>query len=77
MAKRTKYHVTKRPDGRWQAKEEGASRASMVAHTKAEVVDQARDLAKSKPLGQLFIHKSDGRIQSERTYGKDPYPPKG
>lgn len=77
MVKRTKYHVTQRPDGRWQAKAEGSPRASTVADTKAEAIDRGRDLAKSKPLGQLVIHKSNGRFQSERTYGKDPYPPKG
>ena len=77
MAKRTKYHVTKRPDGQWQAKTEGASRASAVAKTKAEAVDRARDLAKAQPLGQVIIHKSDGKIQTEHTYGSDPYPPKG
>jgi len=41
------------------------------------LIDQARKLAKSKPLGQIVIHKSDGKIQTERTYGRDPYPPKG
>ena len=77
MRKRTKYHVTKRPDGQWQTKAEGASRASQVAKTKAEAIHRARELAKSKPLGQVIIHKSDGKIQTEHTYGKDPYPPKG
>lgn len=75
MAKRTKYNVTRRPDGQWQAKAEGASRASAVSKTKAAAVDRARDLAKSQPLGQVIIHKSDGKIQTEHTYGKDPYPP--
>ena len=75
MPKRTKYHVTMRPDGQWQAKAEGASRASAVS--KAEAVDRARELAKSQPLGQVIIHKSDGKIQAEHTYGKDPHPPKG
>ncbi len=77
MADRTKYHVTKRPDGPWQTKAEGASRASIVAQTKAEVVDRTRDLANAKPLAQVLIHKADGRFQTEHTYGKDPYPPKG
>jgi len=77
MAERTKYHVTKRPDGQWQAKAEGASRASAVTETKEEIIDRARKIAKGKPLGQVVIHKADGRIQSERTYGKDPFPPKG
>ena len=77
MAKRTKYHVTKRSDGQWQAKAEGASRASAVAKTKANTVDRARDLAKAQPLGQIVIHKTNGQIQTEHTYGDDPHPPKG
>jgi len=77
MSKRAKYHVTKRPDGRWQAKAEGASRAAAVLKTKAVTIDKARDLAKSQPLGQVVIHKSNGRIQTEYTYGKDPCPPVG
>ena len=77
MAKRTKYHVTRRPDGHWQTKAEGASRASAVSKTKAEAAGRARDLAKSQPLGQVIIHQSGGKIQTEHTYGQDPYPPKG
>ena len=77
MSDRKTYHVTKRPDGQWQAKGEGASRASAVTKTKAEAVDRARELANAQRPGQIIIHKSDGAIQSERTYGNDPYPPKG
>ena len=77
MAKRKVYHVTKRSDGEWQVKQEGASRASSVHGTKHEAVDQGRQTAKSAELGQLVIHKQDAKIQTEHTYGKDPYPPKG
>ena len=34
-------------------------------------------LAKKGPLGQIKIHKQDGKIQTEHTYGGDPHPPKG
>lgn len=77
MSDRKKYHVTKRPDGQWQTKGEGASRASAVTETKAEAVNRARELAKNQPLGQVVIHKSNGQIQTEHTYGNDPNPPKG
>ncbi|HGY91948.1 MAG TPA: DUF2188 domain-containing protein [Planctomycetes bacterium] len=77
MAKRKIYHVTQRPDGNWQVKTEGARRALSTHSTKAEAVDRGRSVAKSHPLGQLVIHKRDGRIQTEHTYGKDPFPPKG
>jgi hypothetical protein len=45
--------------------------------TKDPAVGRGRSIAKAAPLGQLIIKKEDGRIQEERTYGKDPHPPKG
>ena len=77
MARRKTYHVTPRPDGGWNVKEENASRASSSHDTKAEAIARAKELAKKQALGQVIIHKQDGTIQTEHTYGKDPYPPKG
>ncbi|MGB9298977.1 MAG: DUF2188 domain-containing protein [Anaerolineae bacterium] len=77
MAKRTTYHVTPRPDGGWNVERQNSSRASSSHDTKAEATARAKELAKRHTLGQVVIHKRDGTIQSEHTYGKDPYPPKG
>jgi len=77
MSKRKTYHVTPNADGGWKVKEEKASRASGSHDTKAEAVDRAKELAKNQELGQVVIHKKDMTIQTEHTYGKDPYPPKG
>jgi len=77
MANRKTYHVTADGEGGWRVKAEGASRASSTHENKAEAVGSAKDLAKSQPLGQVVIHREDGKIQTEYTYGKDPYPPKG
>ncbi len=77
MSERKTYHVTPRNDGGWNIKEEKASRASSSHDTKEEAVDRARELAKGQNLGQVVIHRKDGTIQTEHTYGKDPYPPKG
>jgi len=77
MAKRKTYHVIPGTDGCWKVKEEKASRASNSHETKAEAVERAKELAKNQDLGQVVIHKQDGTIQTEHTYGKDPYPPKG
>ncbi|MCB9543229.1 MAG: DUF2188 domain-containing protein [bacterium] len=71
------YHVTHRPDGRWQGKRVGAERAAHVTDTKQEAIDRTVELARKSALGQVVIHTQDGRIESERTYGDDPYPPKG
>jgi hypothetical protein len=50
----------------------GASQASVVGDTKAEVQRRTVELAKQQPLGQVKIHGRDGKIQEERTYGKNP-----
>jgi len=77
MARRSSYHVTKRSDGNWQVKKSGASRATSVHTTKKAAVDVGRKTAKHQDQSQLVIHKGDGRIQTEHTYGDDPHPPKG
>ena len=77
MTKRKIYHVTKNPSGGWDAQKEGGARASGHFDTKAEAVNRGKELAKSGGLGQIKIHGQDGKIQTEHTYGNDPYPPKG
>lgn len=69
------YDVAPGENG-WGAKARGAQRASGRFDTKKEAVERDRELA-SKQKGRLVIHKQDGTIQEERTYRKDPYPPKG
>jgi len=77
MASRKTYHVTSDGEGGWRVKAEGASRASSTHEKKADAVEGAKGLAKNQPLGQVVIHGENGKIQTEYTYGKDPYPPKG
>ena len=74
---RVKYHVTPTDDGDWKVKRQGADRADSVHEDKSDAVARAKELAKSNPLGQLIVHGRDGKIQTEHTYGEDPYPPKG
>ncbi len=76
MGKRKKYHVTPTDEG-WKVKAEASSRASSTHKTKAEAITRAKELAKAQRLGQVIIHKMDGTIQTEYTYGEDPYPPEG
>lgn len=77
MAKRTTYHVTKNHGGGWNVKKECAQRASGNFGTKQQAVSRGKELAKGAPLGQIKIHGRNGKIQTEHTYGKDPYPPEG
>lgn len=75
---RKKYHVTYRAeDDKWQGKVEKAKRPSVVSDTKKDAMDRTIDLAKNHGHAQVFIHKKDGKIQEERTYGDDPSGSKG
>jgi hypothetical protein len=78
MTKKKTYHITKTDNG-WQAKLEGGQSASITGRTKDEVVKNTIEIAKKQNNSSVKIHKSDGKIQEERTYPKksDPFPPKG
>jgi hypothetical protein len=74
VAARKVYHVV--PDGdMWRVKHDGTVVSSH--YTKAAAVDAGRTVAKANIPSQLVVHKSDGAIETEWTYGDDPYPPKG
>lgn len=69
------YRVTPHADG-WSVKRDGAQRAAAVYDTKAEAVARAKEIARPREL-QVVVHGQNGQIQTEYTYGHDPYPPKG
>ena len=69
-------HVTKRPDGNWQAIGEGNSRASYVTKTQEQARLKAREQA-IKNRSDVVIHGVNGKIRARDSYGNDPYPPKG
>lgn len=77
MGERKVYRTASRPDGKWQVMADGADRASGVFDTQAVAWERTRELAKNAGLGQAVLQGRDGEIQTEHTYGKDPYPPKG
>lgn len=70
------YDVTKCDSG-WQGKARGNERATVVAPTKEQAVKKIAIIAKDNGNAQVVIRKSDGKIQSERTYGNDPRASKG
>jgi hypothetical protein len=74
--KRKTYHITKTETG-WEAKAEGNERASFTAETKEAIIQKTTESAKAQGNASVVIHKADGKIQEERTYGNDPFPPKG
>lgn len=74
MAKRNRYDVV--PNGtNWSVKHEGRVLSTHVLKT--EAVDAGVKVARANQPSQLVIHRADGTIEDERTYGGDPYPPPG
>lgn len=69
MSERKAYHVTPHPEGGWKVEAGGATRASSTHQTKEEAVDSAKELAKGQKPGQVVIHRQDGTIEAEQTYG--------
>ena len=69
-------HVTKRADGKWQVKGEGARRVSIVATTQGEAIKRGRQIS-SNQQSELIAHRPDGRIRAKDSHGHDPFPPRG
>jgi len=76
MPKREKYHVT-HEENKWKVQKEASQRPAKTFDNKQDAFNFGREIAKNQPLGQLIIHKKSGIIQEERTYRKDPFPPRG
>jgi hypothetical protein len=74
--KLTKYHTTRRPDGQWETRQEGADEPAIVAPTKRQVLEEN---AKQLTNASVRIHRADGKFQEERTYprSQDPRKSKG
>ena len=76
--KRSVYHVV--PDkvsGKWKLKKQGSDRALKAFDKKQDAINRGKEIAKKQPLGQLKVHKTDGTIQTEYSYGSDPKKSKG
>ena len=63
-------------NGLWAIRGEGNRRVSVVTHTQQEAIEIARKIAQNQK-SELFIHRPNGQIRDRKSYGKDPYPPKG
>lgn len=59
----------------WKLTSDGATLGSF--DTKQPAIDAGVTRARSNQPSQLVIHLADGTIEDERTYGDDPYPPRG
>lgn len=69
-------HVVHNPNGGWNVKGEGNSRATLHTNTKAQATKAARTISQNQH-SELIIHGMNGKIQSRDSHGHDPHPPKG
>jgi hypothetical protein len=76
MTKRITYDVSPR-GSEWTVTKRGASRPTAVCDRKDDAIARAREVAKGFKESQVVVRKADGTIQSEWTYGTDPFPPRG
>jgi hypothetical protein len=72
MADRAQFHVTPWKENGWQVTRAGSDEQLVVMDTKEKAIQYGRDLAQQEGLGQLVVHKADGTIEDEFTYGEDP-----
>lgn len=75
MARRT-YWVSPR-DGSWSVSLEGGAGAIKIFDLKDDAIQRARELALNNQPSQVIVQGRDGKIQTEWTYGNDPFPPAG
>jgi hypothetical protein len=73
MKKRIVYHVTYDiSSNEWKVKRQGTKRAPSKHSNKDQAITAAIYKAMNNTPSQVKIHKRDGKIQEERTYGGDP-----
>lgn len=71
---RMQFHVVPNGDN-WAVKHNG--KVLTNHYLKSAAIDSGVAYAKANMPSQLIIHRADGTIEDERTYGQDPFPPRG
>lgn len=66
-------------NGKWQAKQPGAERASGVFNTQRQAEQQAKAWSRSAGGGEITIQGRNGQIRARDTMPpkKDNFPPRG
>jgi hypothetical protein len=79
MAKREVYHSSPSKDGGWKVTKGGQTISNHNTQKASETAAiKAGHRAKNQGgFAQAVLHKADGRIREERTYGADPRSRKG
>lgn len=78
MAKRQVFHSVPKGNG-WAVEQSGkvVSNHRTQAASEAAAIKAGHRAQDAGGLGQAVLHKGDGRIREERTYGSDPRNIKG
>jgi hypothetical protein len=76
MPRRWTWTIEPRLDGQWAVQRHGSQRADGLHDRKGTAVARGAELGQ-RYHGQLRVKGENGRIQDERTYGWDPFPPRG
>lgn len=76
MAKGKNQFVTPHPNGGWQVKGAGNTKATARVSTQGEAIKVAREIARNQG-SELVICRPNGRIRDKNSYGNDPFPPRG
>lgn len=70
---RTVYHVVPDATGdKWVISEERNDTFRQEFGTKEEAVRAAKERARGQEPSQVKVHRSDGNMEYESTYGEDP-----
>lgn len=76
MTKKPAIHTVPDGDGGWINRTEGSDRGFGRAGRKADAEQAGRTSAERRGVEHIS-HRRDGTIGERRSYGGDPYPPKG
>lgn len=69
-------HVVPHPDGGWQVKGAGNTRATAQTATQKEAIGIAREISRHQG-SELVIHRPNGQIRDKDSHGRDSFPPRG
>ncbi|RUW49793.1 DUF2188 domain-containing protein [Mesorhizobium sp. M1A.F.Ca.ET.072.01.1.1] len=78
MAKRSVFHSSPTKDG-WKVTQSGKTISTHETQkaSEAAAIKAGHAAQNAGGLGQAVLHKSNGQIREERTYGADPAKSKG
>jgi hypothetical protein len=78
MSSENNTHVVPNPDGGWDVKKPGASRASAHTETQQQAIARAKEIVTNAGGGEVRANGRDGKIRDSDmvTPGNDPFPPR-